>query len=95
MIRALNKGRRNNTLYVKLLGSDAGAVVNGELLSSLPPSVLGGARRRSQRRQLQSAAQRDARRMGAPHRSRGHRLAHPDDHRLAKLIDAVFACACH
>ena len=41
MIRTLNKGRRNNTLYVKLLGSDAGAVVNGELLSSLPPSVLG------------------------------------------------------
>jgi hypothetical protein len=41
MIKALNKSRRNNTLYVKLLGSDAGAVVNGELLSSLPPSVLG------------------------------------------------------
>jgi hypothetical protein len=41
VIRLLNKGRRNNTLYVKLLGSDAGAVVHGELLSSLPPSVLG------------------------------------------------------
>jgi hypothetical protein len=41
MIKSLNKGRRNNTLYVKLLGSDAGAVVNGEILSSLPPSVLG------------------------------------------------------
>jgi hypothetical protein len=41
MIKALNKARRNNTLYIKLLGSDAGAVVNGELLSSLPPSVLG------------------------------------------------------
>jgi hypothetical protein len=41
MIKSLNKARRNNTLYVKLLGSDAGAVVNGELLSSLPPSVLG------------------------------------------------------
>ena len=40
LVRALNKARRNNTLYVKLLGSDAGAVVNGELLSSLPPSVL-------------------------------------------------------
>jgi hypothetical protein len=39
-IRTLNKARRNNTLYVKLLGTDAGAVVNGELLSSLPPSVL-------------------------------------------------------
>jgi hypothetical protein len=41
MIRALNKSRRGNTLYVKLLGSEPGAVVNGELLSSLPPSVLG------------------------------------------------------
>ena len=40
LIKQLNKARRNNTLYVKLLGSDAGAVVNGELLSSLPPSVL-------------------------------------------------------
>lgn len=40
LVRALNKARRNNTLYVKLLASDAGAVVNGELLSSLPPSVL-------------------------------------------------------
>jgi SpoIVB peptidase S55 len=41
MIKSLNKARRNNTLYIKLLGTDAGAVVNGELLSSLPPSVLG------------------------------------------------------
>jgi hypothetical protein len=41
IIKPLNKGRRNNSLYVKLLGSDAGAVVNGELLSALPPSVLG------------------------------------------------------
>jgi hypothetical protein len=41
VIKSLNKSRRNDTLYVKLLGSDAGAVVSGELLSSLPPSVLG------------------------------------------------------
>ncbi len=41
MIKQLNKARRSNTLYVKLLGSQAGAVVNGELLSSLPPSILG------------------------------------------------------
>jgi hypothetical protein len=41
MIKTLNKARRSNTLYVKLLGSQPGAVVNGELLSSLPPSVLG------------------------------------------------------
>jgi|SRR5581483_1626135 len=40
IIRALNKAPRNNVLYVKLLGSEAGAVVNGERLSSLPPSVL-------------------------------------------------------
>jgi hypothetical protein len=40
-IKSLNKERRNDTLYVKLLGTDAGAVVNGERLSSLPPSVLG------------------------------------------------------
>jgi len=41
VIKSLNKARRNNTLYARLLGSDAGAVVNGEVLSSLPPSVLG------------------------------------------------------
>jgi hypothetical protein len=41
VIKSLNKARRNHTLYIKLLGANAGAVVNGELLSSLPPSVLG------------------------------------------------------
>jgi hypothetical protein len=41
MIKTLNKARRSNTLNVKLLASEPGAVVNGELLSSLPPSVLG------------------------------------------------------
>ena len=41
MIRTLNQSRRGNTLYVKLLGSDPGAVVNGESLTALPPSVLG------------------------------------------------------
>jgi hypothetical protein len=40
LIRTINKARRNNTLYVKLLGQEAGAVVNGETLSALPPSVL-------------------------------------------------------
>jgi hypothetical protein len=40
LIRTLNKARRNNALYIKLLGSESGAVVNGESLSSLPPSVL-------------------------------------------------------
>jgi hypothetical protein len=41
VIKALNKGRRSSILYVKLLGSDAGAIVSGERLPSLPPSVLG------------------------------------------------------
>jgi hypothetical protein len=40
MIRALNNARKNNRLYVRLLGVDAGAVINGESLSGLPPSVL-------------------------------------------------------
>jgi hypothetical protein len=40
MIRVLNSARKNNRLYVRLLGRDAGAVVKGESLSSLPPSVL-------------------------------------------------------
>jgi hypothetical protein len=40
MVKALNRTRRNDTLYVKLLSADAGAVVRGEILPSLPPSVL-------------------------------------------------------
>ena len=40
MIRVLNQARKNNRLYVRLLSPDAGAVVKGESLSSLPPSVL-------------------------------------------------------
>ena len=40
LIRVLNRARRNTTLYVKLLGSEEGAAVNGETLSALPPSVL-------------------------------------------------------
>jgi len=41
IIRTLNRSRRGNTLYVKLLGSGPGAVVKGEPLTALPPSVLG------------------------------------------------------
>ena len=37
LMRALNTLRKNNRLYVRLLASDAGAVVRGEPLSSLPP----------------------------------------------------------
>jgi hypothetical protein len=40
MIRVLNNVRKNNRLYVRLLGRDGGAVVKGESLSSLPPSVM-------------------------------------------------------
>jgi hypothetical protein len=40
IIRALNRGRRNDTLYVRLMSSESGAIVSGEMLSSLPPSVL-------------------------------------------------------
>jgi hypothetical protein len=40
LIRVLNKTRRNNAVYIKLLSPESGAVVKGELLSSLPPSVL-------------------------------------------------------
>ena len=40
LIDALNTARRNSRLYVQLLRPDAGAVVNGRRLASLPPSVL-------------------------------------------------------
>jgi hypothetical protein len=40
MVRAFNKARKNNRLYVRLLSSDPGAVVSGEALGALPPSVL-------------------------------------------------------
>ena len=41
LIDALNDARRNNRLYIQLLRDDAGAVVNGQRLPSLPASVLG------------------------------------------------------
>jgi hypothetical protein len=40
MIRLLNDTHRNNRIYVRLLTGTPGAVVNGEALTSLPPSVL-------------------------------------------------------
>jgi hypothetical protein len=40
MIQVLNSARKNNRLYVRLLGRDGGAVVKGEPLSALPSSVL-------------------------------------------------------
>jgi hypothetical protein len=40
LVRALNRERRNDRIYVRLLSAQPGAVINGELLASLPPSVL-------------------------------------------------------
>ena len=40
MMQVLNSARKNNRLYVRLLSRDGGAVVKGESLAALPPSVL-------------------------------------------------------
>ncbi len=40
MIRVLNTARKNNRLYVRLIARTGGAVVKGESLTALPPSVL-------------------------------------------------------
>jgi hypothetical protein len=40
LLREINRARRGNRLYVRLIGSAPGAVVNGEQLPALPPSVL-------------------------------------------------------
>ncbi|HTI36928.1 MAG TPA: SpoIVB peptidase S55 domain-containing protein [Vicinamibacterales bacterium] len=40
MIRVLNETHRNNRIYVRMLTGSPGAVVNGEAMTSLPPSVL-------------------------------------------------------
>ena len=40
LMRTFNRARRNNRLYVRLTSSDSGAVVNGEPMAGLPPSVL-------------------------------------------------------
>jgi hypothetical protein len=40
MLQVLNSTRRNNRLYVRLVTRDGGAVVKGESLAALPPSVL-------------------------------------------------------
>jgi len=41
IIRTFNRNRRGNRLYVRLSTSDPGAVVSGEPMGGLPPSVLG------------------------------------------------------
>jgi hypothetical protein len=40
MVKVLNAARRSNRIYVRLVGRDTGAVVNGEVMPSLPSSVL-------------------------------------------------------
>jgi hypothetical protein len=40
MIRVLNSARKNNRIYVRLVTRDGGAIVKGESLAALPPSVL-------------------------------------------------------
>jgi hypothetical protein len=40
LIRAINGLRKNNRLYVRLTRNEPGAIVRGEYMSSLPPSVL-------------------------------------------------------
>jgi hypothetical protein len=40
LIRAINGLRRTNHVYARLLRSDEGAIVGGEYMQSLPPSVL-------------------------------------------------------
>ena len=40
MLRLLNGTRRNNRIYVRVMTGAPGAVVNGEALTALPPSVL-------------------------------------------------------
>jgi hypothetical protein len=40
LIRAFNTARKNNRLYVRLVSAAPGAIVSGEAMPSLPPSVL-------------------------------------------------------
>lgn len=40
IIRSFNRSRRNNRIYIRLTTSEQGAVVGGEPMPALPPSVL-------------------------------------------------------
>jgi hypothetical protein len=40
LVRSMNKMKRNNRLYVKILRAGAGAIVNNEEMPTLPPSML-------------------------------------------------------
>jgi hypothetical protein len=41
MVKLLNNTRRNNRIYIRLVSGTPGAIVNGEAMTALPPSVLG------------------------------------------------------
>lgn len=41
IVRTFNRTRRNNRLYVRLSTTEPGAIVSGEAMGGLPPSVLG------------------------------------------------------
>jgi hypothetical protein len=40
LVRAINKLKKNNRLYVKVLRTSTGAIVNNEEMPTLPPSIL-------------------------------------------------------
>jgi hypothetical protein len=40
MVKLLNDTHRNNRVYIRLMTGTPGAVVNGEAMAALPPSVL-------------------------------------------------------
>jgi hypothetical protein len=40
LVRAINGLRRNNHVYARLMRPESGAIVSGEYMQSLPPSVL-------------------------------------------------------
>ena len=81
LMRLLNDTRRNNRIYVRLLTGTPGAVVKGEAMTALPPSVLSVHGKRPQRRQLLPDPQRHGRRMGAGDGLGHHGLPPPDNRR--------------
>ncbi len=89
IIRELNDAPKNNHLYVQLLSPEPGAVVNGERLQALPPSVLDVPGVRSQQRQLRATAHRHHRRVGSVDRLRCQRLARRIPRRRGGLARAA------
>ena len=86
LVRALNKARRNNTLYVKLL--ELRRRRRRQRRAAVVAAAVGarGARSRPQRREFNPLEQRDARRMGTADRPRDQRRADADHSGLAELV---------